>query len=210
MTDFVALAPMIVPHIEGTFADLPSDLQLLWKERIVLSQWDELSPGQRIELAKQQDYQHDPATEPEREAIWALITERDDVQRQVDALEQVRAITVTEVIAKEDRLKSLRVTLTALDDKFCTWRGDHPGASAEAVEQDAPIDQREKKALLATIGAMLEITTGKMPGLPANGIFDTQDALIQVITAKYDGCYGLSSRNLQTKFAAANKLLGEL
>jgi hypothetical protein len=210
MTDFVALAPAIVPHIEGKFADLPAELQALWKERIALFQWDELSAGQRVELAKQQDYEHDPATEPAREAMWVLMTERDDVQRQIDDLERVRAESVTEVIAKVDRLKSLKATLTALDDKFCTWRGDHPDAPVDVVAQDAPIDQREKKALLMIIGALVEIATGKAPGLPPGGVFDTQDALLRFITEKYQGYYGVSTRNLQTKFAAANKLLTEL
>ena len=67
-----------------------------------------------------------------------------------------------EVIAKEDRLKALRASHAAIDQNFRVWRGDHPDAPADAVTQDAPLDQREKKALLATIGAMLEIATGKI------------------------------------------------
>lgn len=210
MTDFVALAPLIEPVIEQSFAQLAADVQCLWKERILLFDWDHLAPDQRRQLALQQDYQHDPATEDERQATVDLVCELHDVQRQIDELEMAPAKSAGEVIAKEDRLKALRASHAAVDQKFRVWRGDHPDAPADAVAQDGPLDQREKKALLATIGAMLEIATGRMPGLPANGVFDTQDALIQVITAKYDGCYGLSSRNLQAKFAAANKLLGEL
>jgi len=210
MTEFVPLAPAIVSYAEGEFSALPAELQALWNERIILIKWEQISPKQRIELAKQQDYEHNPATEPEREAIWSLVVKRDDIQRQIDNLERVRAQTVTEVIAKENRLKSLRATLAALDDKFSVWRGDHPDAPAEAIVQDAPIDQRERKALLMIVGSLVEIATGKAPGLPASGTLDTQDALLRFIADKYQGYYGVSVRNLQTKFAAANKVLADL
>lgn len=210
MTEFVPLAPAIVQYADGEFSALPAELQALWNERILLIKWEEISPAQRVELAKQQDYEHDPATEPEREAIWALIVERDDIQRQIDDLDRVRAVTVTEVIAREDRLKSLRTTLSALDDKFCTWRGDHPDAPTDTITQEAPLDQRERKTLLMIVGALVEIATRKSPGLPANGTFDTQDALLRFIADKYQGYYGVSVRNLQTKFAAANKVLTDL
>ena len=81
MTDFVALAPLIEPVIEERFAVLAADIRSLWKERVLLFNWDHLAPDQRRQLALQQDYQHDPATEDERQAALDLVCELHDVQR---------------------------------------------------------------------------------------------------------------------------------
>lgn len=206
MTSFVALAPLIEPVIEQSFAHLTADIQSLWKERVLLFDWDHLAPDQRRQLALQQDYQHDPATEAEREAAFNLVCELHDVQRQIDELDAAPAKSAGEVIAKEDRLKALRASHAAIDQKFRVWRGDHPNAPNDAIAQDAHLDQRERKALLMIIGALVEIATGKT----ADRVFETQDALLRFIAEKYQGYYGVSVRNLQSKFADANKLLSEL
>lgn len=124
MTGFVALAPLIEPLIEQDWAQVPADIQAIWQGRIILFRWDELSPRQRMELALQQDYQHDPATEAEREAAFNLVTEVHDIQRQIRELELAPAHTAGDVIAKEDRLALLREKAATLNARFKHARGD--------------------------------------------------------------------------------------
>lgn len=135
MTGFVALAPLIKPLIEQDWAKVPADIQALWKERISLFRWDELSPSQRIDLARQQDYQHDPATAAEHEAAFNLVTEVHDIQRQIRELELAPAHTAGDVIAKEDRLAQLRNKAASLDQRLKGARGGflthEPVASTE-------------------------------------------------------------------------------
>ena len=209
MSDFVALTPLIEPQLDVTFAQLAPDVQSLWKDRISFFDWDTLSPVQRRNLASQQDYEHDPATEPARQAIWDLMVERDDVQRQIDELSAAPPKSAGEVIAKEDRLKALRVIRDALENKFKHWRGDNPEAPPLETGQIRQVDSRHQKASIALTGVLLQIVLGKAAGLSHPAIFDTQDALVRYIGEKYDDLYGLSPRSLQGKFAAANKLLDE-
>jgi len=124
MTGFVALAPLIAPLAEQDWSQIPADIQSLWQDRIFLFRWDDLSPSQRIDLAKQQDYQHDPATEAEREAAFSLVTEVHDIQRQIRDLELAPAHTAGDVIAKEDRLALLRNKAEVLDQRLKGARDD--------------------------------------------------------------------------------------
>lgn len=139
MTGFVALAPLIEPLIEQDWAQVPADIQALWQDRIFLFRWDELSPSQRIDLARQQDYQHDPATEAEREAAFNLVTEVHDIQRQIRELELAPAHTAGDVIAKEDRLAQLRNKSASLDQRLKGARGDFLAHESTASTEAEPL-----------------------------------------------------------------------
>lgn len=133
MTEFQALAPLIEPLLDQDFDQLPKEIQAIWKERIVLFGWDAITPGQRLELARQQDYQHDPATQEERQAAFDAVTAVHDLQRQIRDLELAPTPTALDVIAREDRLKTLSVELGQAKLHIEPLRGDYPDASHQVT-----------------------------------------------------------------------------
>ncbi len=70
MSEFDSLTLALEEWFDRPLGDLPEALRLRAGKELKPHRWDELAPEQRRTLALQLDYQHDPATEREREYWW--------------------------------------------------------------------------------------------------------------------------------------------
>lgn len=91
-----------------SFAELPNPL----KRRVIADfhhfKWDELSPDQRRSLARQHDYERDPATADHREFWFNFYAGLHDLDREIEKWERVSAPTALDLKQKEVELQSLR------------------------------------------------------------------------------------------------------
>ena len=67
------------------------------------------------------------------------------------------------------------------------------------------LDERSESAYLNIIGGLLIVMQDKSLTENQKALFGNQSAIIQTLIAKFDGVYGISQSNLDTKFAKANQ-----
>ena len=70
-----------------------------------------------------------------------------------------------------------------------------------------PLDDREKDALMNTIGALLKLLREPRSEAGGKARFASQAKIIDTILAAHPGRYGMSKRNLEDIFAAANRAI---
>jgi len=75
------------------------------------------------------------------------------------------------------------------------------------VKAQGKLTERSETGYLHVIGALLETLLGSSPAGKPNSVFDSQAAIVDSITAHYEGTRGLSKRSLDEKFAAARRSL---
>ncbi|WP_081015297.1 MULTISPECIES: hypothetical protein [Pseudomonas] len=75
------------------------------------------------------------------------------------------------------------------------------------VETRGELNDRSEAGYLCVIGALLETLLGSSPGGVPNSVFKSQAAIVDSITAHFEGVLGLSKRSLDKKFAAARRSL---
>jgi hypothetical protein len=71
------------------------------------------------------------------------------------------------------------------------------------------LSERSEIGYQRVIGALLETLLGSSPAGKPNSVFDSQAAIVDSITAHYEGTPGLSKRSLDEKFAAARRSLSQ-
>lgn len=106
--EWESLTAALASCFKKSFHDLPNPL----RRRVIYDfkpfSWDELHPDQRRSLARQIDYQRDPATKGHQEYWFNFYSEQNDLRRQITQWEQVAALTPSELEKKEQRLVDLR------------------------------------------------------------------------------------------------------
>ncbi|MGA3682980.1 hypothetical protein [Pseudomonas graminis] len=75
------------------------------------------------------------------------------------------------------------------------------------VKTQGKLSARSETGYQHVIGALLETLLGSSPAGKPNSVFDSQTAIVDSITAHYEGTPGLSKRSLDEKFAAARRSL---
>ena len=75
------------------------------------------------------------------------------------------------------------------------------------VKAQGKLSERSETGYQHVIGALLETLLGSSPAGKPNSVFDSQTAIVDSITAHYEGTPGLSKRSLDEKFAAARRSL---
>ncbi|MCF5725678.1 hypothetical protein [Pseudomonas syringae] len=75
------------------------------------------------------------------------------------------------------------------------------------VKTQGKLSERSETVYQHVIGALLETLLGSSPAGKPNSVFDSQAAIVDSITAHYEGTPGLSKRSLDEKFAAARRSL---
>ena len=75
------------------------------------------------------------------------------------------------------------------------------------VKTQGKLSERSETGYQHVIGALLETLLGSSPAGKPNSVFDSQAAIVDSITAHYEGTPGLSKRSLDEKFAAARRSL---
>ena len=75
------------------------------------------------------------------------------------------------------------------------------------VKAQGKLSERSETGYQHVIGALLETLLGSSPAGKPNSVFENQAAIVDSITAHYEGTPGLSKRSLDEKFAAARRIL---
>lgn len=75
------------------------------------------------------------------------------------------------------------------------------------VKAQGKLSERSETGYQHVIGALLETLLGSSPAGKPNSVFSSQAAIVDSITAHYEGTPGLSKRSLDEKFAAARRSL---
>lgn len=93
-----------------------------------------------------------------------------------------------------------------------------PAQTAVASSTDLLVEQqtatsrlndRERRAYLNTIGALLRLLFGKTQLGKNNSVFKNQASVIDALLENNPNTYGISKRSLEEKFAEANRLIDE-
>lgn len=108
----------LMSALDGLFnlnlAQLPVALMERVQRDLHPMPWDLLSPGQRRIVAAQWDYQHDPATEPERTRAFELFCREYDIEADIRRWELIATPTALDLEKKEVRLASLNKQLAEI------------------------------------------------------------------------------------------------
>ncbi|ROM70847.1 hypothetical protein BK653_02905 [Pseudomonas brassicacearum] len=122
--------------------------------------------------------------------------------------EQVNIGTYLTLRADRDALEiELRANRTALrelleDLKSVGLERDNLRAQGKA---QGKLSERSETGYQRVIGALLETLLGTSPAGKPNSVFDSQAAIVDSITAHFEGIPGLSKRTLDEKFATARR-----
>ncbi len=157
--DWDSLTDALEGWFKKSFHDLPNPLR-----RRVISDfrpfsWNDLPPDQRRSLARQFDYQRDPATEGHRKYWFDFYACSNDLRRQIAKWECVNAPTASELEKQESRLAELkhqldwRVTLEKLLSKR-----NFPQYSSDSKSRPPSIPQSE----LVGLGIALDILNQRL------------------------------------------------
>lgn len=122
----------------------------------------------------------------------ARARELEGVKEKFEALQNEVDQLRSEVFAKTKALAELEAEALA-------------GKPKSAAEK--PLGERERTTLLLLSAALLEYIKGKLPDVAVHPSFQSEAQLIDAIASHYEGCDGLSKRNLEKKIPAAKQLL---
>ena len=131
MSGFDSLMIALEGWFDKPLCDLPDKLRQRVKQDFSPMPWDELSPDQRRNVAYQWDYQHNPATEEEREYWWDFFIRMDDLKQQIEEWKAVSAPTANDLKQKETRLQELTKGLVLMENQqLCAERKGVQGVTA--------------------------------------------------------------------------------
>lgn len=139
---FKPLTGLIEQYATGKFEAMPVSL----RERVAqaffpMPHWDQLAPDQRRSLAQQNDFQHDPALEPENEYWWQLTCKTHEVESEIKRWELMSDQGIpSEAVTKKSQLDSLRANLARLS---ALW--NCPPFTVEDWEKPFDRDSSEKR-----------------------------------------------------------------
>ena len=121
--------------------------------------WDHLSAEQRRTVTLQLDYQHDPATEQDRQFWWDHFQRQDELKAQIAQWEATAAPTAGDLALRETRLKELRQELTRTEMQERQSRGDYYPERKPVGGESAtsPASQRSAVRYVAYPKAMAQL-----------------------------------------------------
>ena len=143
-------------HFDKSFNDLPPrakvrvlrDFRPTATDRLGAG-WDWLDAAQRKCSAAQWDYDHDPATAPERKFWQDFSNRKNEIKQQVETWKTVAAPTASELAQKETRLAELRKELAAMEQQIHQTGGvlneDKEPSPDESPTTDASVAQSAKE-----------------------------------------------------------------
>ncbi len=125
MEHFDALSRALEGWFDRPLGDLSDATRKRVEQEFSPMPWDQLTADQRRSVALQLDYQHDPATEQDRQFWWDFFQRVDELKKQVAEWESVATPTAAELAKKETRLVELQQELTRMEASQRAARGDY-------------------------------------------------------------------------------------
>lgn len=123
--EFESLTLAFEHWFDKNLGDLPETLRQRVERDFFLIPWDNLSADQRRSLAHQLDYQHDPATEQERQFWWGFFARRDELQAEISKWKSAATPTASDISVQESRLKELQQEFEQMESYKRQARGDY-------------------------------------------------------------------------------------
>jgi hypothetical protein len=108
--------------------------------------------------------------------------------------------------ALEAELKNAKNTIESLITELTNLKLEEENLR-KLTDINGPINDQNKGTLLKIIGALIETILSSSQSGRRHSIFDSQAAIVDSITAHYNGVPGLSKRTLDANFAAAKRSL---
>lgn len=115
MSDFDSLTWALEDWFEKLLREMPDAVRQRVERELFPMPWDDLSADQRRGVALQLDYQHDPATEQDRQFWWDFASRQRDLEEQVVQWEAVLTPTAGDLAQKETRIAELRQELARME-----------------------------------------------------------------------------------------------
>lgn len=125
MSDFDSLTWAFEEWFDTPLCELPELLRERAQKDFFPIGWAGLSADQRRSLALQLDYQHDPATEQDKQFWWDFFERKDSVEKQIAQWQAIACPTAGELAQKEARLKELQQELARMNLQQRQARGDY-------------------------------------------------------------------------------------
>ena len=159
MTTFDALTLALENWLATPLCELPDSLRRRVEKEFAPMPWDHLSAEQRRTVTLQLDYQHDPATEQDRQFWWDHFQRQDELKAQIAQWEATAAPTAGDLALRETRLKELRQELTRTEMQERQSRGDYYPERKPVGGESAtsPASQRSAVRYVAYPKAMAQL-----------------------------------------------------
>jgi len=123
--EFESLTLAFEDWFDKNLEDLPETIRQRVERDFSLIPWGDLSAAQRRHLALQMDYQHDPATEQERQFWWDFFARRDELQAEIAKWKSAATPTASDISLQESRLKKLQQEFDRMELQQRHARGDY-------------------------------------------------------------------------------------
>ncbi len=156
--------PFLINALKHWFSSplerLPADVRARIDRDFSPMPWDDLSPDQRRSVAAQWDYQHDPATEEEREFWWEFARRQRAIEKQIAEWNAVATPTASDLAQKEARLAELDKELARMKQQQGHARGDYhlEQKRLDAAETESSSTQNPSARYIAYPKAMALLT----------------------------------------------------
>lgn len=108
MSDFDSLTLALEEWFDRPLDDLPEALRLRAEQELRPHRWEDLSPEHRRSVALQLDYQHDPATEWNRECWWDFFHRMSALEAELAREGASDRVSLDELLDGSGRLKVIR------------------------------------------------------------------------------------------------------
>jgi hypothetical protein len=153
MTEFVSLYEPLRGYFKMPLAELPPELQARVEATFSNSSWDQWTPKQRQDRARDWDRINRPMTAEEQQRVsnhFNEVAALDEEERYWSTREGERA---SDAKIKRDELKAIRERMAVLDAERCLLRGDDPAVDAPARPMPTETTEERRARLLATFEA---------------------------------------------------------
>ena len=159
MSGFDSLTLALEAWFATPLGDMPDLIRHRVEDEFAPMPWDQLSADQRRTVTLQLDYQHDPATEQDRQFWWDHYQRQDELKAQVAQWESAAAPTAGELVLRETRLKELQQELARTKAQERQARGDYypERKPLDGASETSPVSQGSPVVYVAYPRAMTQL-----------------------------------------------------
>ena len=117
MDEFTSLEDPLDRFFGAQLSELPQELRVRVEQDFTPMPWDDLTPGQRRDVARQWDYLHDPAMESDRQFWWDFYQHKRKIESEISDWNAVATPSATDKSLKDSGLRELENELASLKAK---------------------------------------------------------------------------------------------
>lgn len=125
MSNFDSLTLALEDWFDTKRCDMPDAIRRRVEIDFFPMPWDEMTAEQRRSVALQVDYQHDPASEQDRQFWWDFFARLSALKAQIAQWEATSTPTAEQLALRETRLKDLQQELARMETHERQARGDY-------------------------------------------------------------------------------------